>query len=164
MRKLVVVLGALVVVLLSIAPVPAKDGAPELPRTEVEGNLPATGFLGAAGDEIEATWVPIVGQACSVRNEEVFPVQVASGTVIAPTDPAPSRQVTCHITASNLTGVAVGNDLCVLINFSFTATAPGDIPTACGTAALAPKKFRVRNVTTTAQQDITIKEVEAEKH
>jgi len=139
MRKLAVVFLALLVVLLGIAPLPAR--ADDESQTRVTGTVTASTIAGFATTNVgRAKWEPVVGEECKIKNRTQR--TEAEGTVQAGTQAAPSDHLSCLINQSNIAGIVAGNTVCVYINFSGgTSTTPAF--DACPLQALAARTFVV---------------------
>ena len=172
MQKLAVVLVTLLVVLLGMAPLPARADGPE---TKVEGIVQAgpvgTGITGLpAGAEVEAKWEttvsgPTAGKECQVKNESTVPVTRAKGTTGATTTNFPSNHLACTIATSTITGIVAGNVLCVDVNFSDKAVIPHDVSPCTNQDTVPSNRWRVRidaSATAFATSSITELEVESE--
>src|SRR5215813_6676109 len=89
MQKLAAVLVALLVVLLGMAPLPARAG--DEGQTEVRGTVATSTIPGFTTNNVgTAEWEPVVGQECQIKNRTPVPREKAEGTVQAGTQPAPS--------------------------------------------------------------------------
>ena len=170
MQKLAVVLVTLLVVLLGMAPLPARADGPE---TKVEGIVQApSGITGLpAGAEVEAKWETTVapastaGKECQVKNESTVPVTRAKGTTGATTTNFPSNHLACTIVTSTITGIVPGNTLCVDVNFSDKAVIPHDVSPCTNQDTVPSNRWRVRidaSATAFATSSITELEVESD--
>src|SRR5262245_48238613 len=96
MQKLAAVLVALLVVLLGMAPRPARAG--DAGQAEVRRTVAPSTIAGCRTNNVgTAEWEPVVGQECQIENGPPVPREKAEGTVQAGTQPAPSDHLKCLI-------------------------------------------------------------------
>ena len=170
MQKLAAVLVALLVVLLGMAPLPARAG--DEGQTEVRGTVATSTIPGFTTNNVgTAEWEPVVGQECQIKNRTPVPREKAEGTVQAGTQPAPSDHLKCLIGSPILgtipiPGINAGDTVCVYINFSGGSS---PIP-AFGVGVVCPPRtlnartwlLRDQTANTEATFNLTDLEVEAD--
>src|SRR5262244_3776770 len=149
MQKLAVVLGVLLVVLLGVAPLPAR--ADDLPQTEVKGTVQASGITGLpASARVKAEWETTVsgstaGNECEVKNvTNPLAITRAKGTTGGTTTNAPSNHLACTIATSTITGIVAGNVLCVDVNFSAATVIPTDGAPCTNPGTIASNTWRIK--------------------
>src|SRR5215813_13721561 len=170
MQKLAAVLVALLVVLLGMAPLPARA---DEGQTEARGTVAATpastiaGF--APGNVGTAEWEPVVGQECQIKNRTPVPREKAEGTVQAGTQPAPSDHLKCLIGNPILgtipiPGINAGDTVCVYINFSGgSSPIPAfGVGVVCPARTLNARTWLLRNQTANTEATFNLTELEVE--
>ena len=159
MRKLAVVLLAFLVVLLGIAPLPAR--ADDESQTRVTGTVTTSTITGFTTTNVgRAKWEPVAGRECKIKNRTQR--TEAEGTVQAGTQAAPSDHLSCLINQSNIAGIVAGNTVCVYINFSGGSSTTPAFGVNCPAQTLAARTFQARIDNTASAVTFSITEIDVE--